>query len=93
MVKLRKKASIARRVRKQHTGAFKAQVALAALREDKTMAQLCQEFDLHANQITEGKRQLLERAADVKNDFLERALKGLWGPFLRMGKAGLLNAR
>ena len=65
MVKLRKKASVARRMRRQHTGAFKAQVALAALREDKTMAQLCQEFDLHANQITEWKRQLLERAADV----------------------------
>ena len=117
MVKLRKKASVARRVRRQHTSAFKAQVALAALREDRTMAQLCQEFDLHANQITEWKRQLLERAADVfggadppkpvdlqplhakigqitlENDFLERALKGLWGPFLRMGKAGLLSAR
>jgi transposase-like protein len=65
MVKLKKKAGVAKRVRRQHTGAFKAQVALAALREDKTMAQLCQEFDLHANQITEWKRQLLERAADV----------------------------
>ena len=65
MVKMRKKAAVARRVRRQHTGVFKAQVALAALREDKTMAQLCQEFDLHANQIAEWKRQLLERAADV----------------------------
>jgi transposase-like protein len=65
MVKLKKKVGVAKRVRRQHTGAFKAQVALAALREDKTMAQLCQEFDLHANQITEWKRQLLERAADV----------------------------
>jgi transposase len=65
MVKLRKKASVARRARRQHAGAFKAQVALAALREDKTMAQLCEEFDLHANQITEWKRQLLERAAEV----------------------------
>ena len=58
MVKLRKKANVARRVRRQHTGAFKARVALAALREDKTMTQLCEEFDLHANQITEWKRQL-----------------------------------
>jgi transposase len=65
MIKLKKKAGVAKRVRRQHTGAFKARVALAALREDKTMAQLCQEFDLHANQITEWKRQLLERAADV----------------------------
>ena len=37
------------------------EVALAALREDKTIAQLCEKFDLHANQITEWKRQLLER--------------------------------
>ena len=65
MVKLKKKVGVAKRVRRQHTGAFKAQVALAALREDKTMAQLCKEFDLHANQITEWKRQLLEHAADV----------------------------
>ena len=35
MTKLRKKATVAKRVRRQHTGAFKAQVALAALREDK----------------------------------------------------------
>ena len=46
MVKLRKKAAVAQRVRRQHTGAFKAHVALAALRENKTMAQLYQEFDL-----------------------------------------------
>ncbi|MEY3124007.1 MAG: hypothetical protein RLZZ573_527 [Pseudomonadota bacterium] len=43
MVKLKKKAGVAKRVRRQHTGAFKARVALTALREDKTMAQLCQE--------------------------------------------------
>ena len=64
MVKL-KKVGVARRVRWQHTGEFKARVALAALREDKTIAQLCQKFDLHANQIIEWKRQFLERAADV----------------------------
>ena len=41
MVKLKKKAGVARRVRRQHTGAFKAQVAPgSALREDKTLAQL-----------------------------------------------------
>ena len=62
MTKLKKKATVARRVRRQHSGAFKAQVALAALREDKTIAQLCQDYDLHANQILEWKRQLLERA-------------------------------
>ena len=62
---MKKKSTSTRRVRRTHSATFKARVALAALREDKTMAQLCQEFDLHANQITEWKRQLVERAGDV----------------------------
>ena len=44
---------------------FKAKVALAALREDKTMAQLCQQYELSSNQINDWKKQLLERAAEL----------------------------
>ena len=45
-MKLKKKANAARRVRRTHSAEFKARVALAALREDRTVSELCQEFDL-----------------------------------------------
>ena len=42
-----------RRPRRNHTAAFKAKVAVAALKGDKTLAELAEKFDVHANQITQ----------------------------------------
>jgi transposase-like protein len=57
--------SSGRRTRRVFTPEFKAKVALAALREDKTLAELCQQFELHPAQIIEWKKQLLAHAAGV----------------------------
>ena len=54
-----------RRARRNHTPAFKAKVALAAIKGDRTLAQLAEQFDVHPNQITTWKAQLEEGAADV----------------------------
>ena len=53
------------RKRKSHTAGFKAQVALAAVKGDKTLAELAEQCSVHPTQITEWKQQLLARAADV----------------------------
>jgi len=56
---------MSRRPRRNHTAAFKAKVALAAVKGEKTLLELAQQFDVHANQITQWKSQLLEGAAGV----------------------------
>ena len=57
-----------RRPRRNHTPGFKSKVALAAIKGDKTVAELSQQFDIHPNQITQWKTQLLERAGVVFED-------------------------
>ena len=54
-----------KRSRRNHGAAFKAQVALAACKGNKTLAELAEQFSVHPTQITERKRYLLERVADV----------------------------
>jgi transposase len=54
-----------KRARRNHSPAFKAKVALAALKGEKTLAELAQQFDVHANQITQWKAQLLGGAARI----------------------------
>jgi transposase len=100
---------MARRKRRNHSGTFKAQVALAALKGEKTLADLAQQFDVHPNQITEWKTQLLEGAArvfggangeavpavDVKTLHAKIGELTLENDFLEgaLTKAGLLSAR
>ena len=54
-----------KRTRRNHGATFKAQVALAAVKGDQTLAELAEQFRVHPTQITEWKQQLLARAADM----------------------------
>ena len=45
-------ATMQRRARRNHTPAFKAKVALAAIKGDRTLSQLAEQFDVHPNQVT-----------------------------------------
>src|SRR5271169_2231864 len=56
---------MSKRPRRNHTPAFKAKVALSAIKGDRTLAQLAGQFDVHPNQIASWKAQLEEGAADV----------------------------
>jgi transposase-like protein len=49
---------MARRARRNHTPAFKAKAALAAIKGEKTLSELAQQFDVHANQIKQWRDQL-----------------------------------
>ena len=77
-----------RRARRTHEPAFKAKVALAAIKGEKTLAELAQQHDVHPNQITAWKAQVIEGVA------------GLFGCGAvgieaagALGKAGLLSAK
>lgn len=54
-----------RRSRRTHSPAFKAKVALAAVKGEKTLSELAQQYDVHPNQITTWKNQLLDGAAGL----------------------------
>ncbi len=54
-----------RRKRRNHSPAFKAKVALASIKGDKTLAELADQFDVHPNQIQDWRKRLLENAGTV----------------------------
>ncbi len=56
---------MSKRPRRNHAPAFKARVALDALKGEQTIVELSQRYQVHPNQITEWKKQLLEHAEDV----------------------------
>ena len=56
---------MSKRPRRNHAPAFKAKVALAAVKGDRTMAQLAEHFDVHPNQITIWKSQLETSASEI----------------------------
>ena len=56
---------MSRRARRNHSPTFKAKVAVDAIRGERTLAELAQLHDVHANQIVDWKNQLLTRAAGV----------------------------
>ena len=73
-----------KRPRRKLTPQFKATVALAALKGDRTLSELSSQFDVHPNQITQWKKQLAEHAVDAfagkgdqRQDMSEGELKDL----------------
>ena len=56
---------MSRRIRRNHSPAFKAKVALAAIKGEKTLAELAQLHDVHPTQITAWKSQLVDGAAGL----------------------------
>ena len=56
---------MSKRPRRNHSAGFKAKVALEAVKEEQTLIQLSERFQVHPNQIMEWKKQLLEKAPEV----------------------------
>ena len=62
-------------MRRKHSVAFKAKVALEAVKGEKTIAQISSEFGIHPNQIRKWRKDLLERLPDLFSDRRKRVEK------------------
>lgn len=56
---------MSKRARRNHSPGFKAKVALGAMKDDKAIAEVGQQIEVHLTQVTEWRQHLLERAVDV----------------------------
>ncbi len=65
-----------KRPRRNHSAAFKAKVAIAAVKGDQTLASLAERYDVHPNQITQWKTELMQRAAEVFATAVEKREAG-----------------
>ena len=90
-MKLVKKPTAARKQRRKLTAEFKAKVALAALREDKTMAERCAQFEVHPNQIGEWKKQRVSPATELFGVAELTEPVDLDPPHAKMGQLALEN--
>ena len=61
--------------RRKHSPAFKAKVALEALRGEKTIAEIASQYEIHPNQIMQWKKQLSEEAAGIFENGRSRKLQ------------------
>src|SRR5450756_973785 len=100
---------MSKRPRRNHAPAFKAKLALAAIKGDRTLAELAEQFDVHPSQITSWKAQLegggadvfgpgngaAQPVVDVKSLHAKIGELTLENDFLEgaLSKAGLLNAK
>ena len=57
-----------KRKRRVFSGTFRAKVALAAVKGDKTLSELASQFEIHANQVSAWRKELIDRAAELFED-------------------------
>ena len=62
-------------IRRKHGAAFKAKLALEAVKKEKTIAQLSSEYEVHSNQITQWKKRLLQELPNIFSNKRKKAAK------------------